>query len=89
VFIAVLSYGVVPHNERTDDFEAKITTVVSSEGSSVLYHYKGTSIYYKKFHEGALVCIQRGEKPSKIGFLEVPIRLIILPQIKGALRLLN
>jgi len=38
--------------------------------------YKGTSIYYKKFHEGALVCIQRGEKPSKIGFLEVPITLI-------------
>ncbi len=26
--------------------------------------YKGTSIYYKNFHEGALVCIHRGEKPS-------------------------
>jgi len=37
---------------------------------------KGTSIYYKNFHEGALVCIQRGEKPSKIGFLEVPINLV-------------
>jgi len=35
--------------------------------------HKGTSIYSKNFLEGALVGIYRGQKLSKVEFLEVPI----------------
>jgi len=35
--------------------------------------HKGTSIYSKNFLEGALVDIYRGQKLSKVEFLEVPI----------------
>jgi len=33
------SYGVTPYNERSDNFEAKVTTVVTQKTNGVEYHY--------------------------------------------------